>query len=66
MKDGSNGGFFVVNRRVIDYLDKDSEPFEKDPLEKLAKENQLFAYKHDGFAASRHYKGIRDFRKSTK
>ena len=44
-----NGGFFVVNRKVIDYLGKDNEPFEKEPLEKLAKENQLFAYKHDGF-----------------
>lgn len=45
----ANAGFFVLNRKVFDYLDGPECIFEKDPLERLAKENQLVAYKHDGF-----------------
>lgn len=44
-----NGGFFVVNRKVKDYLLNDNEPFEKTPLETIAKEKLLSAYKHRGF-----------------
>jgi glucose-1-phosphate cytidylyltransferase len=45
-----NGGFYVFNRRVLQYLDHPSTcVLEKEPLERLAKERQLMAYKHDGF-----------------
>lgn len=44
-----NGGFFVLEPKVIDYIEGDHVPFEGDPLRKLAKEDQLMAYKHDGF-----------------
>jgi len=43
-----NGGFFVFNRRVFGYLDE-NVILEREPLEKLAYERQLLAYKHDGF-----------------
>jgi len=43
-----NGGFFIFSRKVFEYLSDDSI-LEKDPLENLAKEGQLMAYKHDGF-----------------
>lgn len=44
-----NGGFFVLSPRVIDYIDDDSTSWERLPLEKLASEGQLSAYKHEGF-----------------
>jgi len=44
-----NGGFLVLEPGVIDYIDSDSTLFEKEPLERLAKDGQLVAYKHDGF-----------------
>lgn len=44
-----NGGFFVVNRGVLEYLIDDDEPFEKTPLETIAKQKCLSAYKHNGF-----------------
>ena len=44
-----NGGFFVCDPKVIDYIDDDSTIFEQDPLNRLADENQLVAFKHDGF-----------------
>lgn len=44
-----NGGFFVVDASVIDYLTDDQMPFEKDPLTRLAEDGQLMAYKHQGF-----------------
>ena len=49
--DGSwiNGGFFVLEPQVFDYLKDDKSIWEKEPLEKLAKDNQLSAYKHNGF-----------------
>jgi glucose-1-phosphate cytidylyltransferase len=49
--DGSkiNGGFFVLSPKVIDLIDSESCVWEKEPLEKLAKDGQLMAYNHDGF-----------------
>ena len=50
--DGSwiNGGFFVCEPKVFDYITKgDSTIFEREPLEKLAADKQLKAYKHTGF-----------------
>jgi len=44
-----NGGFFVLEPKVFDYLEDDSTVWEKEPLEKLAKDGQLSAYKHNGF-----------------
>lgn len=49
--DGSqiNGGFMVLDPKVFDYIEGDTTVFEKEPLERLAKEGQLGAYKHEGF-----------------
>ena len=44
-----NGGFFVLEPGVMDYIEGDATVWEKDPMEKLARENQLSAYKHEGF-----------------
>jgi len=44
-----NGGFFVLEPKVFDYLENDLTVWEKEPLEKLAREGQLSAYKHTGF-----------------
>ena len=45
-----NGGFFVFDRRVFEYLEDDSV-LERDPMERLANDGQLMAYRHDGFWA---------------
>jgi len=49
--DGSwiNGGFFVLEPKVLDYIKNDSTIWEREPLEQLANENNLIAYKHAGF-----------------
>lgn len=44
-----NGGFFVVNPGAFDYIAGDSTIFEHDPMERLARDGQLVAFKHDGF-----------------
>lgn len=44
-----NGGFFVLEPQVIDYIKDDSTTWEREPLENLTRESQLFAYKHEGF-----------------
>jgi glucose-1-phosphate cytidylyltransferase len=44
-----NGGFFVLSRQVLDYIADDKTVWERAPLEKLAGEGQLQAYRHDGF-----------------
>jgi glucose-1-phosphate cytidylyltransferase len=45
-----NGGFFVANRRLFQYLDDDPALiFEREPLSKLSEEGQLGCYTHDGF-----------------
>jgi glucose-1-phosphate cytidylyltransferase len=44
-----NGGFFVLSPRVIDYIDGDQISWEDGPLERLAAEDQLMAFTHDGF-----------------
>ena len=44
-----NGGFFVLNKSVFDYIKEDSTVWEEEPLQKLVKTNQVSAYKHDGF-----------------
>ncbi len=49
--DGSwiNGGFFILNPAVLDLIEDDSINWEKEPLTYLAQNNNLFAYKHEGF-----------------
>jgi glucose-1-phosphate cytidylyltransferase len=44
-----NGGFFVLSPRVIDYIAGDETAWESEPLNRLATENQLEAYFHNGF-----------------
>lgn len=44
-----NGGFFVLSPRVLDLIEDDAAVFEKGPMERLAAEGQLMAYRHDGF-----------------
>lgn len=49
--DGSwiNGGFFVLEPKVLDYIQDDTTVWERDPLERLARDSQISAYTHDGF-----------------
>lgn len=44
-----NAGFFVMEPQVFDYIAGDSTILEREPLENLAKDGQLAAYKHSGF-----------------
>src|SRR5262249_7899435 len=44
-----NGGFFVLEPKVFDYIEGDSTIWELEPLEKLAGDGKLAAYKHRGF-----------------
>ncbi|MDD3401301.1 MAG: glucose-1-phosphate cytidylyltransferase [Eubacteriales bacterium] len=49
--DGSliNGGFMVLDPKVLDYIEGDSTVLEREPLEALATEGQLMAYRHEGY-----------------
>lgn len=44
-----NGGFFVLNPKVLDLIDSDATLWEKEPLESLAKQGQLESFFHSGF-----------------
>ncbi|RRV21170.1 glucose-1-phosphate cytidylyltransferase [Pseudomonas sp. s199] len=44
-----NGGFFVLTPQVLDYLTDDSTVWEQEPLMRLASDNELMAYEHQGF-----------------
>ena len=44
-----NGGFFVFERRLLDYITDDSTILEYDALEKLAADGELMAFRHSGF-----------------
>jgi glucose-1-phosphate cytidylyltransferase len=44
-----NAGYFVLESRVMDYIEGDSTVWEKEPLEALASEGALAAYRHRGF-----------------
>jgi len=44
-----NGGFFVFERAVLDYIDGDETSLEHEPLERLAREGELMAYRHPGY-----------------
>jgi len=44
-----NGGFFVLEPKVFDYIENDRTSWESTPLQRLAQEGELMAYQHDGF-----------------
>ena len=44
-----NGAFFVLEPGVLDYIDGDETEWEREPLERLARDGQLMAYRHEGF-----------------
>lgn len=44
-----NGGFFIIEPKFFDYIENDNTSLEKEPLEKVASEGELMAYKHEGF-----------------
>jgi glucose-1-phosphate cytidylyltransferase len=44
-----NGGFFVIEQEALDYIDGDETSWEREPLEKIAEEGRLAAYRHPGF-----------------
>ncbi len=48
LREWINGGFFVFNRRIFDYLNDDSI-LEREPFEQLAREREVIAFKHEGF-----------------
>jgi glucose-1-phosphate cytidylyltransferase len=47
--DWINGGFFVLDPAALDAIEGDATVWEKEPLETLARQGQLMAYRHDGF-----------------
>ena len=44
-----NGGFFVIEPEVLDYIEEDDTIWERSPLERLVAEDQLRAFRHEGF-----------------
>ena len=44
-----NGGYFVLDPKAIDYIDGDSTPWERGPVEGLARDGQLMGFRHQGF-----------------
>jgi len=44
-----NGGFFVLNKKVLDYIKDDNTLWEQDPLKNLANDDQLMSFEHKGF-----------------
>jgi glucose-1-phosphate cytidylyltransferase len=44
-----NGAYFILEPGVLDYIDDESTAFEREPLERLAEDGQLMAYKHESF-----------------
>ena len=51
MRDGAviNGGFFVVEPEVLDYVDNDQTVWEQEPMDRLTEQGKLAAYVHEGF-----------------
>ena len=44
-----NGGFFVCDSRVFQFINSDNEMFEREPLDRILKAGELMAHKHNGF-----------------
>lgn len=49
LEGSASAGFFILNRKIFNYLPDDSCILEREPLEQLVKEGQLAAYRHEGF-----------------
>ncbi|NJK69045.1 MAG: glucose-1-phosphate cytidylyltransferase [Microcoleus sp. CSU_2_2] len=45
----ASAGYMILNRRIFDYLGGDDCVLEEEPLQRLAEDGQLMAYRHDGF-----------------
>ena len=56
-----NGGYFVINKKIFEYIANDKTYLEREPLEKLSKEKNLSAYKHKGFWQCMDTKRDKDF-----
>ena len=56
-----NGGFFIANKKIFDFIKNDKTILEKEPLEILAKKKQLLAFKHKGFWRCMDTKRDKDF-----
>jgi glucose-1-phosphate cytidylyltransferase len=44
-----SGGFFVLNRQTIDYVDGDDTPWEREAVERLTRQGEFMGYRHYGF-----------------
>jgi glucose-1-phosphate cytidylyltransferase len=44
-----NGGFFILNPKVVDYIENDDTIWEREPMENLVRDNQMNAFLHHGF-----------------
>ena len=44
-----NGGFFVLDRKALDYIDGDETPWEREPIVRLTRDRQLAGFRHAGF-----------------
>jgi glucose-1-phosphate cytidylyltransferase len=44
-----NGAFFVLEPEIFDYIEGDGTAWEREPMERLARDGQLMAYRHSGF-----------------
>ena len=44
-----NGGFFVFESKIFDFLKNDQTYLEREPLQKISKKGELYAFKHEGF-----------------
>ena len=44
-----NGGFFVLNSKIFDFIEKDSTMLEREPLTNLVKKKEVVAYRHENF-----------------
>ena len=44
-----NGGFFIFEPSIFDYLDNDNTVLEQEPMEKLVNDEELMAYQHHGY-----------------
>ena len=60
-----NGGFMVFKREVFEYLDDDTCVLEREPMQKLARDGQLMAYKHTGFWQCMDTKRDKDYLEAT-
>jgi len=56
-----NGGFFVINPNFFKYLKDDQTILEKDPIENLVKDDEIRAFRHEGFWQCMDHKVDKDY-----